>query len=136
MRTSGWLGRPGGIRPLVPLILLLWGLPASETWNKCRLQLARLAWETRRPLCGPSLRPRCVWGRKAPVSVTCVASASRPICTGSQAVNRQCLGRLGARLQGLPGADELQPRIKGLDPPSCGGQAPTASRPRDAAGQN
>lgn len=38
MQTSGWLGRPGGIRPLVPLILLLQGLPVSEMWNKCRLQ--------------------------------------------------------------------------------------------------
>lgn len=35
MQTSGWLGR---IRPLVPLILLLRGLPVSEMWNQCRLQ--------------------------------------------------------------------------------------------------
>lgn len=45
---------------------------------------------------------------------------------GSQVINRQCLGRLRARQQGLHEADAQQLQLRGLGHPSCDGQASTA----------
>lgn len=64
--------------------------------------------------------------RNTLVSITCIVFSSRRSCMGSQIINRQCLGRLWARQQGLHEADAQQLQLRGLGHPSCDGRASTA----------
>lgn len=64
--------------------------------------------------------------RNTLVSITCIVFSSRRSCMGSQIINRQCLGRLRARQQGLHEADAQQLQLRGLGHPSCDGRASTA----------